>query len=79
MPLRYILDTYPKASGINIIMHEKDRFVTHMKDIVNIKQRRHGELNSLHHEYSSIAAHKCQTRTFWLIDYITSIKSPLQQ
>ena len=90
IPLRYILATYsyPEASGIyiihlvalwDVIKHEKDRFVTHMKDIVNTEQHRHGELSSLHHEYSSTAAHKGQTRTFWLIDYITSIKSPFSR
>ena len=63
MSLRYILVTYsyPEASGIyiihfvalwDVIKHKKDRFVTHMKDIVNIEQHRHGEHNSLHHEYS---------------------------
>ena len=60
----------------NIIKHQKDLFVSFLRDTANVGENQ-GELNNLHHEFNLKAATKGISRVDKLVDYIKTVGNPI--
>ena len=62
----------------DVLKHEKDLFMSFMKDTTNIGEY-DSEFNSLHHEFNLKTAKEGIRRVTLLVDYIKSIKHPFDR